>query len=354
MATFSLLADPRCYTCDTWDLTNDQAGREYWLDLFTQTLGIILESAEQTLVTSADKLHAVLKEVEKNFKEKLATLRTHPEQLQPFTIMGLNLIQQKVLADHGLQDPFLKIKHQENVKACTHYHCLVTAHQKLDDNSLVRVLTEGIFAGNIFDLGSMATIDAFKENGLDFYRSLDNLQPRPWFVDDFDDWGAFVNSKPLKRVMIFVDNAGTDFVLGCLPLARALGKRGATVYLIANDLPCYNDITLPECRAVLRALTEDDETLGFLFRTQRIRLVGSGSGTPQLDFCNISAACNQAAQRTDLLILLGMGRALESNWNASFTCPTLKIAILKDEWIARNLGGKLFDLVCRFEQPEKI
>ena len=47
----------------------------------------------------------------------------------------------------------------------------------------------------------------------------------------------------------------------------------------------------------------------------------------------------------------GMGRAVESNLGANFTCDVLKIAMIKDASIARQVGGKLFDLVCKFQQP---
>jgi type II pantothenate kinase len=153
--------------------------------------------------------------------------------------------------------------------------------------------------------------------------------------------------------MFFVDNAGPDFVLGCVPLARVIAKRGATVVLVSNDHPCLNDMTVPECRAVLRALAEDDPILRYLLQAKRIRLVGSGNGYPLIDFKNISDSCNQAAQKTDLLIIEGMGRAVESNWHARFTCPALKIAMVKNDWIARQLKGKMFDLICRFELPQK-
>jgi type II pantothenate kinase len=57
---------------------------------------------------------------------------------------------------------------------------------------------------------------------------------------------------------------------------------------------------------------------------------------------------NEAARGADLLILEGMGRGVMSNFDASFTCDALNIAMIKDEWVARRFGGKTFDLVCRF------
>ena len=57
---------------------------------------------------------------------------------------------------------------------------------------------------------------------------------------------------------------------------------------------------------------------------------------------------NIEADDADLVILEGMGRGVESNLKASFTCDAVKLAMLKDEAVARRCGGKLFDVVCRF------
>jgi hypothetical protein len=42
------------------------------------------------------------------------------------------------------------------------------------------------------------------------------------------------------------DNAGTDVVLGMVPLVRELLRRGTNVVLSANSTPALNDITHPE------------------------------------------------------------------------------------------------------------
>jgi hypothetical protein len=47
-------------------------------------------------------------------------------------------------------------------------------------------------------------------------------------------------------MMMFVDNAGADIVLGMLPFARELLRAGCEVVLVANAQPAINDITLPE------------------------------------------------------------------------------------------------------------
>lgn len=91
------------------------------------------------------------------------------------------------------------------------------------------------------------------------------LSQRPWRVDHFDPFADawFANDPdaaqrpgPLqksafRRVMLFVDNAGADVVLGMLPLARELLRNGAEVVMAANSIPAINDVTADELVALL-------------------------------------------------------------------------------------------------------
>jgi hypothetical protein len=43
-----------------------------------------------------------------------------------------------------------------------------------------------------------------------------------------------------------------------------------------------------------------------------------------------------------------MGRGVESNFAAEFTCDALNIAMVKDHMVAKRMGGKVYDVVCRF------
>lgn len=55
------------------------------------------------------------------------------------------------------------------------------------------------------------------------------------------------------------------------------------------------------------------------------------------------------AMGTDLVVLEGMGRSIHTNLYARFKCEALKLAIVKNEWLARSLGGHLFSVVCKYE-----
>jgi type II pantothenate kinase len=65
----------------------------------------------------------------------------------------------------------------------------------------------------------------------------------------------------------------------------------------------------------------------------------------------VSDELNRAAADADLLIIEGMGRGVESNLGARFTCDALNIAMIKDAMVAKRVAGKVFDVVCRFRQP---
>lgn len=52
----------------------------------------------------------------------------------------------------------------------------------------------------------------------------------------------------------------------------------------------------------------------------------------------------------DLIILEGMGRAVHTNLYAKFTVDCVKLAVLKNEWLARSLGAKEhFSVICNYE-----
>ena len=56
----------------------------------------------------------------------------------------------------------------------------------------------------------------------------------------------------------------------------------------------------------------------------------------------------RAAAGADLIVLEGMGRAIETNLNARFTVDVLKLGMVKHPEVATCLGGTLYDCVCKF------
>jgi type II pantothenate kinase len=350
MAVLPLIKNPDQYRPFLHDLATDTQAREYWLDHFEQHTSTL----EPLLVEpgGSAKKHPAVDSFIRDMLCLINDMRQHPENFAPLTILALDAHRQNLLKKYGFDDPYKSIKTRENQAAIRLYPKLIdelAAHQ--DDEDLLLTLVKGIFAGNIFDMGSLATVASYNANGQGFFKTRQTLCARPWLVDDFDALVRHLLARVYRKVLFFVDNSGADFVLGCLPFARHLAERGATVVLVASSYPTLNDITFSEVQEVLDQVASLDPALADLLKRARLTTVPSGTGTPLIDLSEISFECAEAALTSDFLILEGMGRAIESNYHTAFTCPTLKIALLKDKHVADTLGGQLYDAVCRFELP---
>ena len=55
----------------------------------------------------------------------------------------------------------------------------------------------------------------------------------------------------------------------------------------------------------------------------------------------------------DLIVLEGMGRAIHTNFHTKFKCESLKVAVLKNRWLAQHLGGDMFSVVFKYEGAEE-
>lgn len=54
---------------------------------------------------------------------------------------------------------------------------------------------------------------------------------------------------------------------------------------------------------------------------------------------------------TDLVVIEGMGRAVHTNYYAALHCESLKLAVIKNSWLAERLGGRLFSVIFKYEVP---
>ena len=63
---------------------------------------------------------------------------------------------------------------------------------ELKEEEQFRAVVEGVFAGNIFEMGAEATAKAFLGKSPDFFATRATLKKRPWLIDDFDEiWRSF-------------------------------------------------------------------------------------------------------------------------------------------------------------------
>ena len=147
-----------------------------------------------------------------------------------------------------------------------------------------------------------------------------------------------------KKAVFFIDNAGSDFLLGAIPMIRWFAMRGTKVIVAANERPTLNDMTIYDVNAWWPKIVEAEPSLA----TLSIERISTGTGEPLIDLSEVSAELNQASADADLVILEGMGRGVESNLDACFCCDALNLAMIKDVMVARRNHGKVFDVVCRF------
>jgi len=353
MSHFCLLRDPENYCAIDWDLVADEPGRLHWLDHFERHFAHTAEHARSVYGRSAeDRIRAAASEL----NEALARLRDEPASLPSgrLDIIEMDRLRARILGKHGLDDPFQHVKSRENNTAMEMYPQVVHDLHVMTAEQKWLHLVECVFAGNIFDLGAMEVMD-LADGSTDFIELAERTKPRPWLVDDYDrlaDVLAPSPPTPWVKAIVFVDNAGPDFVLGLMPLVRELALGGTQIVLAANEGPALNDMTIDETIDVVEALATQDNDLAALIEGGMFDAVSTGSSIPLIDLSDVSDELNEAAADADLVLLEGMGRSVESNFDTPFTVDALRLAILKDEAVARRIGGGMYDCICKYTPVE--
>ncbi len=345
MPPFVKLADPATYRPCGLDLVGDKRARDYWVDFFCSHIDTILSLG----VESAADHHAAARRAEQCRADLVRHFRDFQqdhERYGPVTILTLDKWRDDLLRQHGFDDCFAAQKARENAAMLEHLPGVVAGLDALaaDPRRQLQAAIEGVFAGNVFDMGAKATAAQFKDKSPDFGKMRDDLKPRPWRIDGFDAFADRLESGAYRRAVVFIDNAGSDLVLGMTPFIRLLTQRGMDVVVAANERPSLNDVTIAELRELWPKLVEAGD-----LDAASISLVSSGTGEPLIDLRGVSPELNSAAEDADLVVLEGMGRGVESNLDCDLTCDRLNLAMVKDELIAKTIGGELYDCVCRFE-----
>ena len=335
LSPFVQLRDPDAYRACQLDLVADDVSRRYWIDFFASHIDTILGIGLKADPSPDAKQRAAA--VAADLRKVLASFDANPHDIGPVTLFTMDRWRDEALERHGFPDAFADQKRRENELMLP---LLPGVFEELDASAdPVRLAIEGVFAGNIFDMGAGATAGRFKDASPDFHDTRDKLKPRPWRYDDLDAFAASLATRWPKKVVFFADNAGSDFVLGVVPFCRLMAQRGASVVIAANEDPSLNDMTANECRDLWPRLG---------LSGLDISVVSTGTGDPLIDLSAVSDELNAAASDADLVVMEGMGRGIESNFDADFQCDRLNLAMLKDANIAGHVGGEVYDCVCRF------
>ncbi|KAL6965182.1 pantothenate kinase [Sarracenia purpurea var. burkii] len=320
-----------------------------WIDLFLNSIPSFRKRAEGD--ETVPDAYSKAEKFAQRYTEILEDFKKDPESHGgPPDCILLCRLREQVLREVGFRDIFKKVKDEENAKAISLFEDVVRLNDAIEDGpKRVENLIRGIFAGNIFDLGSAQLAELFSEDGMSFLASCQNLVPRPWVIDDLDAFLLKWGRKSWKKVVIFIDNSGADIILGILPFARELLRRGTKVVLAANELPSINDVTYPELIEIISKL-KDAHGLLVGVDASNLLIANSGNDLPVIDLTRISQELAYLASDSDLVILEGMGRGIETNLYAQFKCDSLKIGMVKHPEVAQFLGGRLYDCVFKFNE----
>ncbi|ESW10066.1 hypothetical protein PHAVU_009G178200 [Phaseolus vulgaris] len=376
LEVFPLLADPKLYEPNTIDLS-DNSELEYWLTILSEHLSDLVDKAVAS-EGGTDDAKRRGDAFARAFSAHLARLMEEPSAYGKLGLANLLEMREECLREFQFVDAYRSIKQRENEASLAVLPDLLVELDSMDEESRLLTLIEGVLAANIFDWGSRACVDLYhKGTIIEIYRMSRNKMRRPWRVDDFDDFkermlgGRNKKNPRHKRALLFVDNSGADIVLGMLPLARELLRRGTEVVLVANSLPALNDVTameLPDiiaeaakhCDILRRAAEVGGLLVDAMINTSNsskenspsvpLMVVENGCGSPCIDLRQVSSELAAAAKDADLLILEGMGRALHTNLNARFKCDALKLAMVKNQRLAEKLvKGNIYDCICKYE-----
>ncbi|KAM2387022.1 hypothetical protein ACFX1X_039425 [Malus domestica] len=376
LEVFPLLADPKTYEPNTIDLS-DHGELEYWFTVLSEHLPDLVDKAVAS-EGGTDDAKRRGDAFARAFSAHLARLMEEPAAYGKLGLANLLELREECLREFQFVDAYRSIKQRENEASLAVLADLLMELDGMSEEARLLTLIEGVLAANIFDWGSRACVDLYhKGTIIEIYRMSRNKMQRPWRVDDFDVFKERMlgsgdkKPRPHKRALLFVDNSGADVILGMLPLARELLRRGTEVVLVANSLPALNDVTameLPEIVAeaakhcdILRRAAEAGGLLvdamvstldGSKGNSSSVPLmvVENGCGSPCIDLRQVSSELAAAAKEADLVILEGMGRSLHTNFNAKFKCDALKLAMVKNQRLAQKLiKGNIYDCVCRYE-----
>lgn len=350
-----LLLDNETYLPDTIDLLNDKEAINYWLPCLEEMAKKFVNKVPYLYPHDKTALERAKYSWQK-FHELIERIKYNPQQFKPLSIRTLLEFNEDNLRKNNFDDPWLLQKQNETIAAFTQYEDRINFVDSVENFYLKwEELSKGLVAGNLFDWGAKAIAEILEEcNGFGLTNAMQKIQQRPWFHDDLDRWISKLEKKPYVKAVIFIDNAGVDFVLGVLPLTRELLKQGTSIILTANSGPALNDVTFDDLKVYLKSAEQKCDVIKDAIANNRLIGLENGQNGPCLDLRSLHADLCTEMQTADLLILEGMGRAVHTNLKAKFKVDCLKLAVLKNEWLAKNLGAQQFSVIFQYDPAPEV
>ncbi|XP_073653411.1 4'-phosphopantetheine phosphatase isoform X4 [Tursiops truncatus] len=353
LVNLPLLLDPSSYVPDTVDLTDDALARKYWLTCFEEALDGVVKRAVASQPGSVDAAERAEKFRQK-YWNKLQTLRQQPFAYGTLTVRSLLDTREHCLNEFNFPDPYSKVKQKDNGVALKCFQRVIHSLDALGWEERQLALVKGLLAGNVFDWGAKAVSDVLESDPqFGFEEAKRKLQERPWLVDSYSKWLQRLKGPPHKCALIFADNSGVDVILGVFPFVRELLSRGTEVILACNSGPALNDVTYSESLIVAERIAAMDPVVRSALGEGRLLLMQTGSSSPCLDLSRLDKGLAVLVRErgADLVVIEGMGRAVHTNYHAALRCESLKLAVIKNSWLAERLGGRLFSVIFKYEVP---
>lgn len=344
-----LLKDPGSYTPDIQDLSIDEGAREYWLYALEGTVAKFVDKAAE-LNPNHPRATENAQSCLQQFQRLVERIKSDPRTLTPLSVRTLLDYNEANLRVH-FEDAWRTQKEAETERALTRFGArIATLDAILDFADKWRQLIEGALAGNVFDWGSAAVsrmLETTPTYGLT--DAMETIERRPWFVDDLDAWIDRLSAGAFKRAVVFVDNAGVDFVLGMLPFVRELLRMGTDVILTANTSPALNDVTHAELSGYCASAAQHCAILRAAMADGRLTAAANGQRGPCLDLKSLPTELCDLMTDSDLVVLEGMGRCVHTNFDAEFAVDSVKMAVLKNDWLAKSLGANQYSVIFKYE-----
>ncbi|XP_071085825.1 4'-phosphopantetheine phosphatase-like isoform X2 [Haliotis cracherodii] len=327
----TLLLDVNSYYPDTVDLTKDAEAREYWLQCFSQGADKSKLQAIKSQPSSPDAVERADK-FKSRYLDRLSVLKANPCCFGSLNVRTLLDTSSQFLSELDFTDPFSQQKQFENEQALKSLDGHLNHLDTLSWDDRQMALAKGLLAGNVFDWGAMEVRKIMETQEFGFADAQDKLQA------------------------IFCDNSGADIILGVIPLTRELLSRGTSVILCANSRPTLNDVTFSELQLITKHVAAISGEINQALTEGRLLVMESGQGSPCLDLRLIDQCLVDTIKTmdTDLIIIEGMGRAIHTNFEAAFSCECLKVAVIKNRWLANRFGGDMFNVMFKYERSRRV
>ncbi|KAJ2608926.1 hypothetical protein H4S08_004261, partial [Coemansia sp. RSA 1365] len=348
MALPQLASSPaQPYQPDTVDLTRAPQLQAYWISAMERnTHGLLELAADGALELGGD---ARLEQFVALYLDHLRRLRERPLAYGAMSVRALLSLREQCLHEVGLDDIFASVKRRESDAALAALPPLLAHVDSISSQrERLRLLLENVLAGNMFDWGSAALRGALADGSLDLARARKQITWRESFANADRFLDRVDHGPAYTRALVFVDNSGADVCLGVLPFVRFLTERGTCVVLAANTRPALNDVTEHELLAIVRRVALVDDCIAKAVDDNKLMVCGTGSSEPCLDLRKLDERLVRLSKSADLIVIVGMGRAIHSNYHARFTCDSLKLAVFKNQMAADAAGAHIYDAFCRY------